>query len=183
MSETTSVTRMITGGSLNPDSASSVARVRARSRSLRITANTAAASVEDTTAPSSMAVRASTSSTSQASAEVTVTLIATPTVARTPANPSTGRITGSRVVRPPSARITAKATVHRVWVSAASSKESPRPASPMDNPIARYSNRLGRPARVETRTAATPSSSTAMAPRTTTLSSAVVMRATGATRG
>jgi hypothetical protein len=137
MSETTSVTRMITGGSLSPDSASSVARMRGRSGSLRITANTAAASVEDTTAPSSTAVRASTSSNNHASAEVTETLIATPTVARTPANPITGPSTGSRVVSPPSARITARAIVHRVWVSAALSKESPRPASPMNNPIAK----------------------------------------------
>lgn len=57
------MTRMMTGGSLKPDSASSTARSRPFTGILRSTAKTAAASVDDTTAPSSTAVRTSTSST------------------------------------------------------------------------------------------------------------------------
>ena len=61
-SEVTTVTRMITGGSLKPDSASTVARSRPRIGSWRSTEKTAAASVDEATAPSTIAVRTSTSS-------------------------------------------------------------------------------------------------------------------------
>src|SRR5680860_955058 len=59
----TTVTRMITGGSLNPDSASRVARTRGLIGSRRMIEKVAAASVDPTTAPSRSAVRTSTSRT------------------------------------------------------------------------------------------------------------------------
>ena len=64
-----------------PDSASSVATSRGRSRSRRSVEKTAAASVDDSTAPISTAVRQSSPADSGETAATTTTLTTTPTVA------------------------------------------------------------------------------------------------------
>ena len=93
---------MTAGASLNPDSASSSPATRRGRGTTRSTENTAAASVTDTTAPSSSANCQSIPSSRCAPAAVTTMLTATPTVASTPAGASTRRTSANRVVRPPS---------------------------------------------------------------------------------
>ena len=94
-----------------PDSTSSVARTRGRSRKPRelISRNTAAASVEATTAPTSSACSQPMPSTSLATGAVSKVVIRTPTVASVAAGASTLRKVASRVRRPPSNRISASA--------------------------------------------------------------------------
>jgi hypothetical protein len=87
-----------------------VALIRLASGSRRSTEKTAAASVEATTLPRISAVRHSTPSSQCATSATTTTLTATPSVASSTANGRTGRTTDHRVVNPPSARISARAT-------------------------------------------------------------------------
>lgn len=75
---------MMTGGSLSPRLGLEQGPRAAVQRQPAHDGEHRAASVEDTTAPSSSAVRTSTSSSSHAAVEVTATLIATPRVARDP---------------------------------------------------------------------------------------------------
>ena len=142
---------MTAGASLNPDSASSRPATRRGNGSTRRTENTAAASVEDTMAPSSSANCQSMSSRTCAPAAVIAVLMRTPTVARTPAGASTLRTSANRVVNPPSTRITASATVPMLRASSTLSNSRPNPSSPMTTPTSRYSSRLGKPTRVATR--------------------------------
>ena len=101
-SETTTVTMMIAGGSLKPDSPSRVVRTfDLRGRRRRI-ANTAAASVDETIAAIRIPVRRSTPSTSIAMDEATATDTSTPTVPSSPAREATGLNSAQRVVNPPS---------------------------------------------------------------------------------
>ena len=89
-------------GSFPPDSASSV---RARRRGIRVersVANTAAASVDATIAPSSIASSQERSNSSLAAAPVTSVLTITPTVLRSEAGTATSRSRRHEVCRPPS---------------------------------------------------------------------------------
>src|SRR5437867_4791004 len=76
------ITASTAGGSLSPDSPSSVPDSRGGSGSLRSTENTAAASVGASTAPSSRASRQPRSSSQRVTTATTSALITTPTVAR-----------------------------------------------------------------------------------------------------
>lgn len=76
---------------------------------MRRTEKTAAASVEETIAPSSIEVRQSRPTSQCAPAAVTNTLTPTPTVASTVAAGITGLTSRQLVLRPPSARITTSA--------------------------------------------------------------------------
>ena len=103
--------RKIANGSLVPDSTSSVAPTRGRRRRPRawISRNTAAASVEATTAPirsDSVQLR---SSIYFATGAVSAAVIRTPTVASRVAGASTLRKVEKRVRKPPSNRISASA--------------------------------------------------------------------------
>ena len=131
------MTRMTTGASLKPDSISSVAVSRAGSPSTRRVENTAAASVDETIAPSSTPVRQLVSSSTTAAPAVTATLTATPSVDSTMASGTAGRTAVHRVVRPPSVRITTSAASPRVCESAALSNRSPSPSSPIATPMPR----------------------------------------------
>ena len=108
---TSSNVRKTANGSLVPDSTSSVARTRERRRNPRalISKNTAAASVEATTAPTSKACVQPMPSTSLATGAVSTVVIRTPAVASVAAGASTLRKVASRVRRPPSNRISASA--------------------------------------------------------------------------
>ena len=94
-----------------PDSTSSTARTRGRSRKPRalIRKKTAAASVEATTAPISRAWIQPMPSTNFATGAVSNVVISTPTVASVTAGPSTLRRLAKRVRSPPSNRINASA--------------------------------------------------------------------------
>ena len=104
---------MTAGASLNPDSASSRPATRLGKGTTRSTENTAAASVEETMAPSSSASCQSIPSSRCAPAAVITMLTATPRVASIPAGASTLRTSANLVVRPPSMRMIANATVPR----------------------------------------------------------------------
>ncbi|ELS57655.1 putative Sodium/hydrogen exchanger [Streptomyces viridochromogenes Tue57] len=96
------ITRMVAGASLKPDSASSRPVTFCGSRSERRTAKTAAASVEAMIAPSSSAGCHSMPGSQCTPAAVTTTDTATPTVASTPAGARGCLVSLHRVVRPPS---------------------------------------------------------------------------------
>ena len=100
-------------GSLTPDSISSVAATRSLSATPdRVSnANTAAASVEPTMAPSSHAVPQSSPSSSTAAAAVMPAPSNTPTEASIEAGRSPVRNLENEVRKPPSSRITARATL------------------------------------------------------------------------
>ena len=104
---------MTAGASLNPDSASSSPASRLGSGTTRSTENTAAASVTETIAPRSSASCQFIPSRRCAPAAVIAMLTATPTVASIPAGASTRRMSENRVVRPPSIKMIASATVPR----------------------------------------------------------------------
>ena len=109
---TRTMVRKIANGSLMPDSTSSVALTRGRSRKPLAWSrkNTAAASVEAITAPTRSASDQVSPSIHAATGAVSVAVIRTPTVARSPAGASTLRKVASRVRRPPSNRIRPSAT-------------------------------------------------------------------------
>jgi len=107
------------------------------SGSRRSTEKTAAASVDDTTAPKMSAVRTSTPRKCTRNPDVTATLTATPTVASSTDRPSTGLIDSHRVVKPPSVRMIASATKPSTRVRSASSYSMPAPDSPSTTPSAR----------------------------------------------
>ena len=104
--------RKTANGSLLPDSTSSVAATRGRRRSPRAWSrkNTAAASVEATTAPTSSASIQPRPSAYVATGAVSAAVSRTPTVASTSAGASTLRKVAKRVRKPPSNRIRASAT-------------------------------------------------------------------------
>ena len=131
------ITRMTVGASLKPDSASSRPAMRRGSGSARSTANTAAASVEDTTAPISSDTCQSKPRNRCAPRAVTSALTPTPTVASTPAGASTVLMSPQLVVRPPSIRMIASAAVPRFCATWALSKRMPSTSSPSSRPTAR----------------------------------------------
>ena len=111
-SSSTSISvRKIANGSLVPDSTSSVAPTRGRRRRpwALTSRNTAAASVEATTAPTSRACGQLRSRAYQATGAVISAVSSTPRVASTMDGASTVRMVWKRVLRPPSNRISASA--------------------------------------------------------------------------
>ena len=109
---TSAMVRKIATGSLSPDSTSSVALTRGRSRRPLACSrkNTAAASVEATTAPASSASGQLMPRVSIAAGAVSAAVITTPAVDSVTAGPSTLRKVWNRVRRPPSNRIRPSAT-------------------------------------------------------------------------
>lgn len=109
---TSTIVRKIANGSLMPDSTSSVALTRGRSRKPLAWSrkNTAAASVEAITAPTRSDSVQVVPSIQSAIGAVSVAVISTPTVASRPAGPSTLRTVASLVRKPPSNRIRPSAT-------------------------------------------------------------------------
>ena len=104
--------RNIANGSLVADSTSSVALTRGRSRSPLACSrkNTAAASVEAITAPTSSASSQFNPSAQAATGAVSAAVTRTPTVASRPAGASTLRKVASFVRKPPSNRMRPSAT-------------------------------------------------------------------------
>ncbi len=98
-------------GSLAPDSSSSVGWIDPASlaRWVRRTAKTAAASVDDTIAPSSRPVSIGRSRITAAASPVTAALTTTPNEASVTEGPTTGRTRAQLVDRPPSKRMSARA--------------------------------------------------------------------------
>src|SRR5215469_10558308 len=148
-----SVTASTAGGSLSPDSASSVPDSWGGSGSLRRTENTAAASVGASTAPSRKASRQPSDSSQWDTSATTRMLTATPTVARMSAAGAAARACSQLVVRPPSARISTSALSPSAWASSALSNRTPRPASPRARPRPRKRRSPGRPIPCATRAA------------------------------
>jgi len=111
-------------GSLLPDSSSRSGlslplRLTFRDR---ITAKTAAASVEDMTAPNSSPSWSENPSTGMANSPTATAVSRTPNVARAMPWPRTGRIIRQLVSRPPENKMKAKASVPTNLATAASSK-------------------------------------------------------------
>ena len=142
---------MIVGASLNPTRPPAGRGAAPRSGSARSTANVAAASVDDTIAPSSSARRHSRPSSRWTPAAVTAVDTATPAVASAPAGASSRRMLFHDVDMPPSMRMRASAPVPTAWATRASSKSRPIPSSPRISPTARKNSRLGSPAPCATR--------------------------------
>ena len=111
---------MYTGASLMPDSISSAPASWGDTFSARNTLKTAAASVEDSTAPHSSAMRQSRLSSRCSAHPVTAMFTATATVDSAIPQLNTGRITDQRVVTPPSARINTNPAMPSSAVSGAS---------------------------------------------------------------
>ncbi len=111
----------------------------------RRTANTAAASVGEVTAPSSTAVHASRPNTKWPNNAISPTLTPTPTVASTVANPAESRMSFHFVVRPPSAKMTTSAPKPSAWAKSAFSNSTPKPDSPNTMPSPRKSSSEGSP--------------------------------------
>ena len=145
-------------GSLMPDSISSVAATRSFSvMPVRVSkANTAAASVEPTIAPSSPAVRQSRSSSSMAASAVTPAHTTTPAVASHIAGRRPVRKVEMEVRSPPSSRMTAKARLPTQKLRRKSSNfQPPGPSSPASRPAHRKTSRNENPTRVENSPAST----------------------------
>ena len=102
-------TRITTGASLNPDSASSRPVSRRGSGTRRSTEHTAAASVEARTAPTSSAMVHETLSTKCAASPTTATETTTPRGDSSAAVAADRRMPSHEVVSPPSARIRTRA--------------------------------------------------------------------------
>ena len=98
-------------GSLKPDSPSSVVARRRLSVDPRSSAKIAAPSVAASTDPSSRPLRVERSKSNTAAKPVTTAVTIVPTTARLSAGVSTGRISSSPEVRPPSKRIRASAMI------------------------------------------------------------------------
>ncbi len=135
--DASAVTRMTTGASLKPDSASSIPVIRWGSGTRRRTEKTAAASVEDRMAATSRAVFQSSRRTNRAASATTPTDTSTPTVESTAAGATERRMPDHRVLRPPSDRMRMSAEYPSTWVSWAESNLMPSPDSPMASPMAR----------------------------------------------
>lgn len=141
-------------GSLLPDS-SSISGSRLPRRCdprVRSTANTAAASVEETIEPSSRPVSGEKPSTSTANPPTRMALSTTPRLARTRPGTSTGRICLQSVSRPPENRMKTSATTPTAWAAHASLKAMPpSPSEPASMPMSRNSTSAGTPRRFEKR--------------------------------
>ena len=98
-------------GSLKPDSPSSVVASRRLSVEPRSSAKIAAPSVAASTEPSSSPLSVERSKSHTAARPVTTAVTIVPTTARLSAGVSTGRISSSPEVSPPSKRIRARAMI------------------------------------------------------------------------
>ena len=132
-----SSTASTTGASFIPDSSSSAPASRRDTPTPRSTLNTAAASVEDSTAPHRNAVRHSRSSSTCSDTPTTPMLTTTATVDSAMPTPSEGRTASHRVVRPPSMRISTSAASPIDSVSSASENSMPSTDSPSSTPMPR----------------------------------------------
>jgi hypothetical protein len=136
-SEASRTTAITTGASFEPDSSSSIPASRGETPTPRSTLNTAAASVEASTAPHRNAARQSRPSSRCSATPTTPMLTTTPTVESAMPTPSDGRTALQRVVRPPSARISTSAAHPIDSVSGASENWMPTTDSPRRIPIPR----------------------------------------------
>ena len=160
--------RKIAIGSLVPDSISRVAPVRSFSSSpaRRNRPNTAAASVEPTIAPISMASSQDRSRIQYAAAPVMAAVISTPTVARESAGLRLTRNVLLRVPSPPSNRIIASARLPNMKARLKSLKRiPPGPSSPASMPSTRNTSRMGAPSRRDSTLASTHSSARMAPPK------------------
>jgi hypothetical protein len=135
--EASRTTASTTGASFIPDSSSSTPARRGRTPTPRSTLNTAAASVEESTAPHRNAARQSRPSSRCSATPTTAMLTTTDTVESAMPTPSDGRTAAHRVVRPPSARMSTRAPSPSDSVSGASLNWTPSTDSPSRMPIAR----------------------------------------------
>jgi hypothetical protein len=127
----------------------------------RSVANTAAASVEETTAPSSTDCSQDRSNRAYAASPVRRALTTTPTVASSVAGTATSRSRRHEVASPPSKRIAASATTPTFRARSASSNSiPPRPSEPSSIPRPRNATSDGTPA------LAAPNATTMLAART-----------------
>ena len=131
------MTAMTTGASFIPDSSSRAPASRRLTPMPRSTLNTAAASVDDNTAPQRNATRQSRSSRKCRATPTTPMLTATATVASVIPTPIEGRTASQRVVSPPSARMRTSAANPTDSVSAASENCRPSTDSPSRMPMPR----------------------------------------------
>ena len=136
-SEASRTTASTIGASFVPDSSSSAPERCRRTPIPRSTLNTAAASVEDSTAPHRNAVRHSRSSSRCSATPTTPMLTTTATVDSAMPTPSDGFTASHRVVRPPSTRISTSAARPTDCVSGASENCSPSTDSPSRTPMPR----------------------------------------------
>jgi hypothetical protein len=136
-SEASRITASTTGASLEPDSSSRAPANRGETPTPRSTLNTAAASVDASTAPHRNAARQSRPSSRCSATPTTPMLTATPTVASAIPTPNEGRTADQRVVSPPSARISTSAAQPIDSVSGASENWIPTTDSPSRIPIPR----------------------------------------------
>ena len=135
--EESSRTASTTGASFMPDSSSNAPESRLLTPTPRSTLKTAAASVEDSTAPHSSAVRHSRPSRTCSAAPTTPMLTSTDTVESATPRPSEGRTARQLVVSPPSARMRTSAARPSDSVSAASLNSMPSTDSPSTIPMPR----------------------------------------------
>jgi len=120
----------------------------------RSTANTAAASVEETMAPTRRPVRSSKPNTSQANKPTRPAVKTTPTVERRIPRLMTGRMTRQFVSSPPENSMKASAMVPtRLAACVLVNWMPPGPSDPASMPMQRNTISVGTPARSETRLA------------------------------
>ena len=149
-------------GSFRPDSTSSVASTRSFSRSPPppSSANTAAASVDPTIAPSSSPYRQSSPSSATAIAPTADAVMRTPRVASVSAGPATIRSVPNRVRSPPSSRMTASARLPISAAVATGMSTTGAPGSSVaTSPTARKTSSDGTPRRVDAADSATAANS------------------------
>ena len=170
-----SITPMVSSaatGSLSPDSAPRMRAGRSGTGALRSEANTAAASVDATTAPTRRAVVVSTSKARWTTAATTAPVTSTPTVESASAGPTAPRRSSRRVRRPPSKRMRVRAATAMPWASpVASNRIQASPSSLTSIPSPRRSRPPGtfsrsarpEPARPRSRRAPTASTTTSTA--------------------
>ena len=145
-SEVSATTRMITGASLKPDSASRIPDRREGSGRRRSTEKTAAASVGASTAPSRVAMRQSAPISQCAVAATTTMLTAVPTVASAIAAGTPARTSDQRVVMPPSARIRTSAARPSVSASQRIIELDAEPGLAEQQPQRQVEKEAGQPA-------------------------------------
>ena len=136
-SEASRTTASTTGASFIPDSSSSAPRSRLLTPTPRSTLNTAAASVDDSTAPHRNAVRQSRPRATCRAVPTTAMLTTTETVDRAMPTRSAGRTADQRVVMPPSARMRTSAPSPAASVIPASENRMPSTDSPSRMPMPR----------------------------------------------
>lgn len=128
---------MTTGASLKPDSASRMPLTDRGSGTLRSTEKTAAASVEDRIAPTSIDCCHGSPKAKSTAPATTSTETTTPIVESAAAGPTLERMCSHEVVSPPSMRMSTSAAYPRTIVRAVFSQSMPMTPSPSTSPIPR----------------------------------------------